>query len=73
MCMDVTYFYLSTESMIRYGYIRFELKKITDDFRIQYNLNQYAHNGYFYEEIRKGMCGLPQEGIITHNKLVEVL
>jgi hypothetical protein len=34
-----------------------------------YQLLPLVHNGYIYIEIRKGMYGLPQAGIIANNKL----
>jgi hypothetical protein len=40
---------------------------------IQYNLTHLVHNGYILVEIRKGMYGLPQAGIIANERLVKHL
>ena len=35
----------------------------------EYNLTEISHNGKVYIEIRKGVYGLPQDGIIAHKLL----
>jgi hypothetical protein len=45
------------------------LKLFPDDIIQHYNLQEKALNGYVYMEIRQGMYGLPQAGILS-NKLL---
>jgi hypothetical protein len=33
---------------------------------IEYNLHALVHNGYLYIEVRKGMYGLPQVGLLAN-------
>ena len=40
---------------------------------MQYDLLKFVHNGYVFLEVRKGMYGLPQAGILAYNLLVERL
>jgi len=42
---------------------------LPDDIVEHYNLKEKALNGYAYMEIRRGMYGLPQAGILA-NKLL---
>ena len=42
------------------------IKYIPPDIVEQYNLNEIAINGKVYVEIRKGMYGLPQAGILAN-------
>ena len=56
--------------MQRFEYIFIYLKDIPPDIIQQYNLNDIAINGKVYVEIRKGMYGLPQAGILA-NKLLQ--
>lgn len=39
----------------------------------KYNLSLKVHNGYVYIEIRKGMCVLPQGGVLASNLLTKLL
>ncbi len=55
--------------MTRKEYMRMPVKLIPDEFMIAYNLHDKILNGYIYMEIRKGMYGLPQSGILA-NKLL---
>jgi hypothetical protein len=52
-----------------YEYMRMPLKLFPDDIIQHYNLQEKALKGYFYMEIRCGMYGLPQAGILA-NKLL---
>ena len=69
MTMDIRNYYLGT-NLPNYEYMRFRLDLIPDEIRIQYNLDAIAVNGWVYVEIRKGMYGLPQAGILA-NKLLK--
>ena len=55
--------------MDRYEYMRIPVRLIPEAFLQAYNLHPKIYNGYLYMEIRKGMYGLPQSGIIA-NKLL---
>ena len=68
MGLDIKDFYLNTE-MERYEYMRMPIDIIPQEIIDQYDLLPLVHNGYVYIEIRKGMYGLPQAGIIANNKL----
>jgi hypothetical protein len=45
------------------------LRLIPDNIIEHYGLCKKAVNGYVYMEIRKGMCGLPQAGILAKKLL----
>jgi hypothetical protein len=47
------------------------LDTLPEEIILQYNLRDIAHNGYVYLEIRKGMYGLPQAGILANQLLVK--
>jgi hypothetical protein len=66
---DIKNMYLETP-LDRYEYMRMPLKLFPDDIVEHYNLKEKALNGYVYMEIRRGMYGLPQAGILA-NKLYE--
>lgn len=71
--LDVKDFYLNTP-MERYEYMRLKLTDIPEEIIIEYNLREIAtEDGYVYCEIRKGMYGLPQAGIIAQRLLEERL
>jgi hypothetical protein len=69
MCMDVKNFYLNTP-MERFEYMRLPMAQIPDEIIQQYQLNTLAHDGWIHVEIRKGMYGLPQAGLLA-NKLLQ--
>jgi len=66
---DIKDFYLNTP-MDRYEYMRIPVHQIPPDIFAQYELQELVHNNYVYVEIRKGMYGLPQAGILANNELV---
>jgi hypothetical protein len=68
MTLDIKDFYLNTE-MERYEYMGLPIDIIPQEIIDQYQLLPLVHNGYVYIEIRTGMYGLPQAGIIANNKL----
>jgi hypothetical protein len=70
MCMDVKNFYLNTP-MDRYEYMRLPISIIPEEIINLYNLRDIVDdNGWVHIEIRKGMYGLPQAGILA-NKLLQ--
>jgi len=56
-----------------YEYMRIPAKYIPANIMEQYNLAPLVHNGHVPTEIRKGMYGLPQAGILAYNRLVKHL
>ena len=56
--------------MQRYEYMFINIKDIPEDIVKQYKLTEIENNGKVYVEIRKGMYGLPQAGILA-NKLLQ--
>jgi hypothetical protein len=55
--------------MDRYEYMQIPIRTIPDAFIEAYNLRPKVYKGYIYMEIRKGMYGLPQSGLLA-NKLL---
>jgi hypothetical protein len=74
-CMDVKNFYLGTpmNDPSEYEYMKFPLHLIPDEIIKQYNLLQLVHNGKVHGEIRRGMYGLPQAGIMANKQLAKFL
>ena len=67
-CADVKNFYLETP-MERYEYMRIPVHLIPDEFIRAYGLQDKIYKGYLYLEIRRGMYGLPQAGILANQLL----
>jgi hypothetical protein len=61
--------YLETP-LDRYEYMRMPLDLFPDNIVNHYDLKRKAKNGFVYMEIRRGMYGLPQAGILA-NKLLK--
>jgi hypothetical protein len=55
--------------MERYEYMRMRMADIPDEIIEQYKLKEIEKDGYVYVEIRRGMYGLPQAGIIAQELL----
>ena len=72
MTADVGNFYLNT-ILDRYEYMFLPYDIIPKEIVEQYELDKLIHNGKIYMEIRKGMYGLPQAGIIANKKLQKIL
>ncbi len=70
--MDISNFYLNTP-LDKYKYMRLCLDIIPQEIIDAYNLTNLAHNGWVYIEIRKGMYGLPQAGILANKLLRQCL
>eukprot|EP00970_Alexandrium_tamarense_P017799 scaffold11398_cov137-Alexandrium_tamarense.AAC.1 len=71
-CYDVKNFYLGTP-LDRYEYMRIPLHLIPQHIIDQYDLTNKALNGFVYVEIRKGIYGLPQAGMLANKLLKERL
>ena len=67
--MDIGNFYLGKQ-MERHEYIFLNIKDIPAYIIEKHNLHTMVHNDKIYIEIRKGMYGLPQAGILA-NKLLQ--
>jgi hypothetical protein len=66
---DISNFYLNTP-MLRYEYVRLALQDIPDGIIQEYNLHDIATpDGHVYIEVRKGMYGLPQAGLLAQQLL----
>jgi hypothetical protein len=72
MCGDIKNFYLGTP-MARYEYMRIPIAIIPDEIIEEYNLLPLVRKEFVYVEIRRGMYGLPQAGIIANDLLTERL
>ena len=69
---DIKNHYLQSP-MKKFQYMRIPLKYFTDEIRQEYNIMDIADNGYVYIEIRKGMYGLKEAGILAFNYVIENL
>ncbi len=72
MTADVKKFYLGTP-LDRFEYMRLALDILPEEIIVQYDLRTLATHGYVYLEIRKGMYGLPQAGILANQRLTKHL
>jgi hypothetical protein len=69
LVIDIKNFYLNTPLGI-FEYMVITLASLPQETIDKYDLNQLPQDGKVYIEIQKGMCGLPQAGILT-NKLLQ--
>ena len=65
MTIDLKDFYLGTP-LDRYECLRVPVKMLTPKIIELYKLQPLIVNGHVYAEIRKGMCGPPQAGILAN-------
>jgi hypothetical protein len=73
MTLDLKDFYLMTP-IERYEYFHMKLKLFPQDIIDKYNkANKVDHNGNVHCEVRRGMYGLPQAGIIAQELFEEKL
>ena len=73
MTIDIKDFYLMTP-MDRYEYFRMKLELFPQDIVEEYGLqDKVDSDGYVFCEVRRGMYGLPQAGIIAQNLLTKRL
>jgi hypothetical protein len=68
MMMDIKNYYLGTP-LPRYEYMKMLLSRFPEDIVNKYNLNALAVDGWVYIEIRKGMYGLKQVGLLANQLL----
>jgi hypothetical protein len=68
MMMDINNYYLGTP-LPRLEYMKMLLSRFPEEIIQKYNLNALALDGWVYIEIRKGMYGLKQAGILANQLL----
>jgi hypothetical protein len=68
MMMDIKNYYLGTP-LPRFEYMKMLLSRFPDEIIHKYNLNALAVDGWVYIEIRKGMYGLKQAGLLADQLL----
>ena len=67
MTGDIKNFYLNNP-LKRYEYLRLRLSDLPDEIIEEYKLNEKAKpEGMVFLEVRKGMYGLPQAGILAQD------
>ncbi len=70
MRLDIKNFYLNMP-MSRYKYVHIKINDVPKEIGKQYNLREKVDSeGHIYIEVKKGMYGLPQAGILAQ-KLLE--
>ena len=70
--LDVKNYYLGTP-MDNYEYMFIPINQIPQEIIDHYNLHNIVHKGKVYVEIRRGMYGLPQAGILAETQLIHFL
>jgi hypothetical protein len=68
MMMDIKNYYLDTP-LPRFEYTKMVLPRFPKEIVQKYNLNALAVDGWVYIEIRKGMYGLKQAGLLANQLL----
>jgi hypothetical protein len=68
MMMDIKNYYLGTP-LPRFEYMKMVLSRFPKEIIQKYNLNALAVDGWVYIEIRKGMYGLKQAGLLANQLL----
>jgi hypothetical protein len=68
MMMDIKNYYLGT-SLPLFEYMKMPLSRFAEEIIWKYNLNALAVDGWVYIEIRKGMYGLKQAGLLVNQLL----
>ena len=69
MTFDIRNYYLQTP-LDRPEYVRIKLSDVPQDFVDEYNLQDFADaNGWVYFEIKNGVYGLPQSGVLAQDLL----
>jgi hypothetical protein len=68
MMMDIKNYYLGTP-LPRFEYMKMLLSRFPEEIVIKYNLNALAVDVWVYIEIRKGMYGLKQAGLLANQLL----
>ena len=70
--LDVKNYYLGTP-MADYEYMFIPITSIPNEIITHYKLHDIVHNGKVYMEIRCGIYGLPQAGILAEKQLIRFL
>jgi hypothetical protein len=68
MMMDVKNYYIGTP-LPRFEYMKMLLSRFPEEIVQKYNPNAFAVDGWVYIEIRKGMYGLKQAGLLDSQLL----
>jgi hypothetical protein len=68
MMMDIKNYYLGTP-LPRFEYMKMLRSRFPEEIIQKYNLNALAVDGWVYIEIRKGMYGLKQAGLLANQLL----
>jgi hypothetical protein len=68
MMMDIKNYYLGTP-LPRFEYMKILLSRFPEEIIQKYNLNALAVDSWVYIEIRKGMYGLKQAGLLANQLL----
>jgi hypothetical protein len=68
MMMDIKKYYLGTP-LPRFEYMKMLLSRFPEEIIQKYNLNALAVDGWVYIEIRKGMYGMKQAGLLVNQLL----
>jgi hypothetical protein len=68
MMMDINNYYLGTP-LPRFEYMKMLLSRFFEENIQKYNLNALAVDGWVYIEIRKGMYGMKQAGLLANQLL----
>ena len=70
--MDIKDFYLNT-TLTRPEFLKIHRKQISDAIMDKYNLHQFQVGDYVHVRVDKGMYGLKQAGLLSHERLVKHL
>jgi hypothetical protein len=68
MMMDIKNYYLGTP-LPRFEYMKMLLSRFHEEIVQKYNLNALAVDGWVYIEIREGVYGLKQAGLLANQLL----
>jgi hypothetical protein len=68
MMMDIKNYYIDTP-LPRFEYMKMLLSRFPEEIIQKYNLNALTVNGWVYIEIRKGMDGMKQSGLLANQLL----
>jgi hypothetical protein len=68
MMMDIKNYYIGTP-LPRFEYMKMPLSRFPEEIVQKYNLNALAIDSWVYIEIRKGMYGLKQVGLLANQLL----
>jgi hypothetical protein len=68
MMMDIKNYYIGTP-LLRFEYMKMMISRFPEEIIQKYNLNALAVDSWVYIEIRKGMYGLKQAGLLANQLL----